>query len=227
MSRWKMLNHLGRVLSCLVFASFLLSIEAGATGIDPGLTLVSGSGQLQFSDFTIYTEGDISDADAAGLTIAATENGLSVTGPLTLTNGEAGAIQLIYQVTVLSGPAVNGVTLAADTSIVEGGFPTFAKTDKLVYAGPIPEVLSDLALLAHIQTRNFAGRKTVAETAEFAEQTVLTVLDTIRLSSGGPGGSATLESLSNEYAFVPEPGSLLLLGGGLLGLTRLGARRTA
>ena len=226
MSGWKMLNRLGPVL-CAAFATIAFASQAGAVPLTPDLELFSGSGNLRFSNFLIYREGDIGFGDLADLDIEATENGIRIDGPLMLEDGAAGAVQVVYQVGVLSGPAVNGVTLSSVTSIVDVGFPTFSKTDKLIYEGPIGEIIGDNTLLAELRTRNFEGVDTDEDQADFLPQRVFTVLDTIRLSSGAPGASATFGEVANEFSFVPEPTTLLLLGGGLLGIAGLGSRRRA
>jgi hypothetical protein len=220
---WKRRNQLGRVLY-LGIAAIAFASQAAAIPITSGLELDSLSGNLRFSNFSIFSQDDLGPSDIAALDISATENGIRIDGPLTLLGGAEGAIQLFYEVSVLSGPAVNGVTLSSVTEIVDGGFPTFAKTAKLVFEDPIGETLGDNLLLAELVTRNFQGEEFDLDMASFAPQTTFTILDTIRLSSGGPGGVATFDSVRNDFAFVPEPTSLILLSGGLLGLVFLGSR---
>lgn len=229
-----------RRLSVLISALLAVSIasSAAASGLDPlsGLdlpvgpetVLVSGDGRLVFSSFAIFGQGELDPDQVEGLSFSPTTSGLVIGGPLSVADGAEAALYVRYQVAIATS-AIQGVRLAADTSIVEGGFPTFAKTEKLIFAGETPELLSAADLLAHLRTRNFAGEQVSADSAGFAGQGTLTVLEAIRLASGGPGGSATLFSLTNEFSSlpltVPEPGPALLILLGLAGLTVVGRGR--
>jgi hypothetical protein len=50
------------------------------------------------------------------------------------------------------------------------------------------------------------------------------VIDGVLLATGGLGDRAEVFSIGNRFAVVPEPGTLAMLGGGLIGLALAGRR---
>jgi len=216
---------IGVLLAC----SFWLAAVAYATPIgdynvadlDNQTILTSGNGQLAFTRFEFYLDG----ADPAGFTLSVLDDGIRLTGPMSVSDGAEAEFYFSYEVSVLgNAPGINGVSLFAPSEITGGSFPTFVKTAKQIYTGPTPEFYHQ-DTLATLTTRNFDGEYRDLASASFAPQQQISVLDGIRLSTGGPGDTATLNEITNRFSVVPEPATLALLGMGVLGLGIAGRRR--
>jgi hypothetical protein len=214
------LAALGVALSC----SFWLAAAARAlpvgdynvADLSNSAVLISGNGQIRFSDFYFY----IPPGQLADFTVSVLDDGLRFTGPLTVSDGATAEFYYAYSATAIGdGSTLAGATLIAPSQVSGTGFPTFVKTVKRIYGPPPPDFYGQ-DTLATLTT----GLVTTAS-ASFTPEEQITVFDGIRLSSGGPGDSATLSEMTNVFSVVPEPTSFALFGTGIAGLGLLSRRR--
>jgi hypothetical protein len=180
----------------------------------------AGNGLLEFSNFQFYFGG----ADKSAFTLSILDDGIRLTGPTSVMDGADKEYYFTYEVSVLPGvPGIIGTALFAPSEIVGEDCPPYVKTGKNVYAGPTPEFFGHA--LVSLETYNYSGLYSELDTATFAPQSQITVLDGIQLATDGPGEMATLISISNTFTVIPEPATFGLLGFGLLGLGVVGRRR--
>jgi hypothetical protein len=179
-------------------------------------SVFDASSGLTYSNFQFYLGG----ADRSLFTLSLLEDGVRLTGPMSVTNGATAEFYFSYEVSMLPGSVgPSGVSFFAPSEISGDGFLNFVKTGKQVYEGPTPSSYHQ-DTLATLTTRNFDGEYSELANASFAPTIHLSVLDGARLSSAGAGNTATLLELTNRFTGftpIPEPTTVALVALGLSG----------
>jgi len=205
----------------LATAASALTVDYNVADLDNQTILTSANGQLSFTRFEFYLDG----ADPADFTLTVLDDGIRLTGPMSVADGALAELYFSYEVSVTGNlPGIDGVSLFTPSEVTGEGWPSFVKAAKQVYAGPTPPSFHQ-DTLATLSTRNFDGEYSEFRQAGFAPQTLLSIFDGVRLSAAGPGDTATLHEITNRFTVVPEPTTVMLLGLGLLGVALSGRRR--
>jgi len=212
-----MRKHASKWVAALVL-SLALPLSAGAIPLqqvidDGGFTTANG---VTFSNFSVSITGALAGSLSASqleLTFegSGASAGFSLTGPISAADGELGDVFLSFSVT--SEQAIVGALLSA-LNVADGGLGALASVDELIRSGTG-------SVLGVLSTSDSGGPcdGTFDDELSFAGQTTLSVLKDILVDSsilgGGPGGSARISFVSQTFVLVPEPGTLLLVLGGL------------
>jgi hypothetical protein len=215
------------LLASLVAVAGILGADAGATPLDVlvgGATLTSDAGDLLFSNFAATPSGSLSaDLSLYDISALTGQEGVVITGPFSLSDGEVGVINIEFDVSVLTGGLfLNGAGLDFSGTILDAvGELTTVSEDLL--DGPLPGGIpisgdADLAVF-----EMSAGAFTGSDTAAFDPILSLHVLKGINIITMDPG-QVTIDSIEETFSVIPEPGTAALMVLGLLGLASLGRR---
>jgi hypothetical protein len=180
-----------------------------------GCTLTSASGiTLTFSAFS-FTDSGANAPTASDVTVSPTGGTLAfqfnsswvaIAPPSSLQDAT-------IQFTVASSsPVIDDVTAALIADFCGGG-GSVSLTES-VYSGATAGVGSLGGLNATCTGANVSNGP---QTLNFAPQSEITVVKDLGLNSGA-AGSASVSEFSDAISVTPEPGSLMLLGSGLIGL---------
>jgi hypothetical protein len=216
------------LLASLVAVAGILGADAGATTLDVlvgGATLTSDAGDLLFSNFDATPSGSLSaDLSLYDISALSGQEGVVITGPFSLSNGEVGVINIEFDVSFLTGGLfLNGAGLDFSGTIVDGLGLEFTSVSEDLLDGPLPGGShipgdADLAVLALV-----GGAFTGSDTAAFDSILSLHVFKGISITTTGTG-QVTIDSIEETFSVIPEPATAALMILGLLGLASLGRR---
>jgi hypothetical protein len=113
---------------CLAVALWLVAAAASALPTGP---IVSGNGQLEFSNFQFFSPGHTVDESEISVSVLA--DGILLSGPVSATN-ELKGFFVTYDVTAL-GPGIVGASLSLDSQIEQDAFGLVLAT-KRILGGP-------------------------------------------------------------------------------------------
>ncbi len=172
------------------------------------------AGPIAFSGFEISLAGDLS-ADLSAYPVQLLADGFRLAGPLTVLLGERGTLLLSYVVETAANVFVDGAALFAPLVAIDSGAAALV-SESLLGPGGVP-----LGALLALDLAGGNPAVTAASTG-FAGTTRLEVVTVVALRSGL---LAAAPHVDQRFSTVPEPLTVFLLAGGLIGLTFSGRRR--
>ena len=203
------------------------ALAVGFAGGAQGTTLsdLNGGGSLSvggltFSNFSITVTGDI-DHNLADYQVLTLSDGFRIKAGIGVFGNQQGDVGLSYDVSAAPGsPAVNDIRLAFNGTAEGANSGATVSEDLFGIPGGALIAAANVFAVG-------SGSSQKVDTATFAPQTSFTVEKDIFVKASDPtfGGLATISLVDQHFSLVPEPGSLVLLGGGLTGLFALGRKR--
>lgn len=209
-----------------LFVSLVLlgSTAAGALTLADvttgGQSFASGNGALTFDDFDVTASSGL-DPDLTKYTIEVIDDGFELRGPINAADGEQDDLFVAYSVTAAAG--ITGASLFFNGQILP---PTPG------VAASIAEDFFDGATLAGslFVARTGGGLDQPSAALQLAgpvaslrvEKDILVDSLVLDGGEGGPGAIASISLVRQQFAVVPEPTAVLLVGIGLAGLAAAG-----
>jgi hypothetical protein len=213
----------GWILAVAVFAIPWTGIASAATM--PLSDLLGGgtiqSGDKVFSDFTYLASGDM--PSAAGINVVTIQDqsgdyGVRFQGSfIDQVGGDASDAVITFNVSVAPGSnlAISDVTMSANPAVFAG--PGLASVTETF----LPTITDDKLVVYDFG----GGNDKLLDHIDFAQTyTTLPVQKDIILHATGDTGAVTMSFLDQTFSQVPEPSTLLLALGSLLGLGQIRRR---
>lgn len=198
-------------------AALVMGLAGGAQGttladLNGGASITAGN--LTFSDFTIIVTGS-ADPNLADYTVLTLPTGFRIVGGVGAFNAEQGDVSVSYAVSASAGSSVDEASLGFNGAAMGTHSGATVSEDLSASGSPIASAMV-------FQLGSGASQKT--DSVSFASETSFTVDKNIFVKADS-NGLATLSFVDQTFALVPEPGSLLLMGSGLMGLLAFGRKR--
>jgi len=198
-----------------------IALGVGLAGNVEALSLGSNFtvGNLSFSDFVISITGAI-DHNLGDYQVIPLTDGFRILpnpGSISVSNAAQGDMLVSYDVRVTDG-AVSAIQLGFDGAFATGPHSGATVSEDL-FETPGGDFIASALVF-----QTGSGLSRVADSASFAPRTGFHVEKDI-LVTADAGGTASIASIDQHFAVVPEPGAGLLFGSGIVGLVMLGRRR--
>ena len=175
------------------------------------------SGNKTFTKFTYTTKPDSDMPSAEGVTVSDIPDGIRFQGAfIDQPGGDASDVLITFEVSVPEGePAIYQATMAANPAVFAG--PGLASVTETF----VPTI-DDAKLVVY----DFGGGDDkLVDSMSFAPASTLPVQKDLILHAMGDTGAVTMSFIDQMFIQVPEPSSVVLLMGGLLGFGVLRRRK--
>jgi hypothetical protein len=192
--------------SVIAVATLCVSLAGTASALTladlmAGATFDSLDGSLSFSGFQVAVS-PVLEPDLSSYTVEALASGLRVLGPIGVSDGNAGSLQLDYTVAANNGLFMDG----ADVFFSGAAFMSDAMSslDETLNGG------TELNLMVTGSGTSIKYASTVFAPISGFDVSTLVGVDS------GTGVAAVVTTIDQNFSVVPEPGTATLLGFGLL-----------
>ena len=175
------------------------------------------SGNKTFSDFSYTTKPDSDMPSADGVTVTDIPDGIRFQGAfIDQAGGDASDVLITFNVSVPDGaPPIYRATMAANPAVFNG--PGLASVTETF----LPEVNDDKIVIYDFG----GGDDKLSESILFDPNFSTLSVQKDLILHAMDGGAVTMSFIDQTFEQIPEPSSLILLMGGLLGLGVLRRRK--